>query len=204
MFSKLTIVADEIGGSEYMQSFSSYVKKLVPPPNLFGESDFSFQNSKNDVLIQLADLIAGSLSFDYDVHKKASGNPIYHKLLASKITRIEFYPKSYLNYTVDNSALAKDYDKAIANICLRKAGEFLEKNKNSQDPEVKAQIIVLKYLLFRFMNNDTRQYISTKELISQLKYTVMSDISTQTFRTRIIAKLRDNDVIISGSSTKKG
>lgn len=204
LFSKLTIVADEYGRSEYMKSFSEYVKARVPTPNLFGESDFLFANSQNDILIQLADFICGSLSFDYDLHKKDSSNPVFRKILDKKITRIECYPKSYENYTVESSALAKDYDPQIATICLRKAAEYLEKYKNEEDDGVKAQIIVLKYLLFRFMNNDTRKYIPTKELMNQLNYTIHADMSTQAFRTKIIGGLRDKGVIISGSSAKKG
>ena len=54
------------------------------------------------------------------------------------------------------------------------------------------------------MNNDLRKYISTRELKNQLAGTKYKDISTQTFRTKIIGKLRDQGVIISGSSAKKG
>jgi len=204
LFSKLTIVADEIGRSDYMKSFCEYVKARVPAPNLFGESDFSFANSQNDVLIQLADLVCGSLSYDYDFHKKDNRAPSYHKILERKITRIEFYPKNYTDYSVDTSALAKGYDSQIAAICLKKAAEFLELHQNEENEDIKAQVIVLKYLLFRFMNNDTRKYIPTKELKNQLQYTANADISTQTFRTKIIGSLRDNGVIISGSSVKKG
>ena len=80
----------------------------------------------------------------------------------------------------------------------------MELHQNEENEDIKAQVIVLKYLLFRFMNNDTRKYIPTRELKNQLQYTTNADISTQTFRTRIIGSLRDNGVIISGSSVKKG
>lgn len=72
---------------------------------------------------------------------------------------------------------------------------------NDEDDETQAQVIVLKYLLFRFMNNDTRRYIYTKELLEQLSHTSMSSLSTASFRMRIIGKLRDKGVIIA-SSTK--
>ena len=41
-FSKLTVVADEIGGSEYMKSFSKYVEEHQDIPNLLNESQFFF------------------------------------------------------------------------------------------------------------------------------------------------------------------
>lgn len=203
-FSILTIVADEVGGSEYMQSFSKYVAARQDIPNLLGDAQFFFENSQDNVLIQLADLISGTLAREYGKHRKAGNVAVFRKMLEKKITRIELYPKTIETYTVDNSALAEDYDKTIATLCLKQAVEFLNQNNDSEDEETQAQIIVLKYLLFRFMNNDLRSYISTKELKSQLIYTNYADISTQTFRTRIIGKLRDKGVIISGSSAKRG
>ena len=65
-------------------------------------------------------------------------------------------------------------------------------------------MIVLKYLLFRFMNNDTRAYIPTSELLNQLEWTKYGKISVQTFRKEMIGGMRDARVIISGSHHKKG
>ncbi len=203
-FPMLTIVADEVGGSEYMQSFSKYVAARQDIPNLFGETQFYFENSLGDVLIQLADLISGTLAREYDKHRKTGNGAFFRKMLEQKITRIELYPKTLETYTVDNSVIAEEYDKRIATLCLKQAVEFLNQNDDRDDEETQAQIVVLKYLLFRFMNNDLRSYISTKELKSQLLYTSYAGISTQTFRTRIIGKLRDKGVIISGSSSKRG
>ena len=203
-FPLLTVVADEIGGSDYMKSFSKYVHEKQDIPNLFGEAEFFFEPSSTDVLIQLADLISGTLAWEYDAHKKKDDNTNFLKLINNKFTRIELYPKTYKTYVLENSALAEDYDKPIAALCLKRAIEFINKYEDDKDEETQAQIIILKYLLFRFMNNDLRDYISTKELKNQLAYTSFADVSTQTFRTKIIGKLRDNDVIISGSSAKKG
>lgn len=203
-FSDLTIVADEIGGSDYMKSFSNYVSERQDIPNLLGEAKFFFESSHNDVLIQLADIISGTIAYEYDAHRNTPDTPKYHKMLDKKIIRTEFYPKTFETYTVENSALAEEYDIAIANLCLKQAIEFINIHNNDEDEDIQAQIIILKYLLFRFMNNDLRAYIPTKELKNQLSHTNFSDISTQTFRTKIIGKLRDSGVIISGSSAKKG
>lgn len=203
-FTDLIVVADEIGGSEYMRSFCKYVLERQEVRDLFGNAEFSFCNSQNDVIIQIADIISGTLSYVYDEHKKSKDNPNYIKLLDKKLIRIEFYPKTYETYIVETSALAKDYDIDIAKLCLKQVIEFIRKHEDDDEPEREAQIIVLQYLLFRFMNNNLRTYISTKELKSQLIHTKLADISTQAFRTRIISAMRDEGVIISGSSSKKG
>lgn len=202
-FKNLVVVADEIGGSDYMQSFCKYVEEHSEIPNLYGDSEFSFQNSKSEVIVQLADLISGTLSFLYDEHKKSADVPDYLSILNDKIIRIERYPKTYADYDLDKCALASEYDKDIAEICLHQAVNFINEYKDDDDELRQAQLIVLKYLLFRFMNNDTRNYISTKELNGQLTWKY-GKVGERKFRKEIIGGLRDAGVIISGSHNKKG
>ena len=198
-FEKITVVADEIGSNEYMQSFCQYVSNHQDMPDLFGDAMFSFENSKNDVRIQMSDLISGTLAYVFDRHKKSDDTPDYLKILKNKIIRIELYPKTYDTYILENSAIAEDYDEDIAKLCFAQAVKFVEHNADDPDPEVKAQVIVLQYLLFRFMNNDTRGYIYTQELKSQLINTELRGITDTAFRMRIIGKLRDKGVIIASS-----
>ena len=63
----------------------------------------------------------------------------------------------------DKEQRAESYNKRVAALCLKQTVEFLNQNDDSVDEETQAQIIVLKYLLFRFLNNDLRTYISIKE-----------------------------------------
>lgn len=198
-FKHITVVADEIGSNEYMQSFCQYVSNHQDMPNLFGDTQFSFQNSKADVRIQIADLISGTLAYVFDHHKKGPDVPDYLGILGSKLIRVEPYPKTYKSYILESSAIAEDYDEDIARLCFAQAVSFIEHHADEVDPEVQAQIIVLQYLLFRFMNNDTRGYIYTYELKQQLTNTELQGLSDQAFRMRIIGKLRDKGVIIASS-----
>lgn len=198
-FETITVVADEIGSNEYMQSFCRYVSNHQDMPDLFGDAQFKFESSKNDVGIQLADLISGTLAYVFDQHKKSDDAPDYLQILRNKTIRIEPYPKTYDNYVLEKSAIAEDYDEDIAKLCFAQAVKFIEHNANKDDPEIKAQVIVLQYLLFRFMNNDTRGYIYTQELKEQLSNTELSNIKDTAFRMRIIGKLRDSGVIIASS-----
>lgn len=198
-FEKIVVVADEIGTNEYMQSFCQYVRNHQDLPNLFGDAQFGFESSKSDVRIQIADLISGTLAYVYDTHKRSDDVPNYVHVLKNKIIRIELYPKTYENYVLENSAIAEDYDEDITKLCFAQAVKFVEHNANDADPEIKAQVIVLQYLLFRFMNNDTRGYIYTQELKGQLANTELRGISDSTFRMRVIGKLRDKGVILASS-----
>ena len=198
-FNTLTIVADRIGSSDYMVSFSRYVEKQQDIPNLFGEAEFFFENSKNEVLVQLADLISGTLGHFYDTNKKTEDTPNYYKILQKKIARIEKYPKDFDSFIVEDSPLTQKYDKEIASLCFNQAVKFINANEENEDAESIARVATTKYLLFRFMNNDLDKYIPTSILKNNISTTKMGKISTHMFRTRIIAKLRDNGVILASS-----
>lgn len=200
-FNKLTVIADETGSNDYMESFSKYFQAKRVPSSLFDECEFDFKNSKNNVLIQVADIISGSLAFNFDRHKKedAQGND-YQKILSAKILKIKYFPETYESFVIGENAMSQNYSHEIAEIGYRRAKTFIESNRNNKQDEVRQQIITLEYLLFRFMNNNKRQYIPTKELINQIQFSGFPKISVHTFRNKIIAQLRDNDVIISSSS----
>lgn len=198
-FRYLVVKADEIGGSEYMKSFSSYFREQSER-SLLGEVDFYFEKSDNNVCVQLADIIAGTIARKYDTLYKNEELNDFIPIIKSKLIRIQLYPQTYENYRIEESAIAQGYDLEIANICLKQAVEFIERNKDAKSADTQAQIIVLDYLLFRFINNDLRKYIPTKELQNQLSTAAFGGSSTQIFRNKIIAKLRDEGVIIASSS----
>lgn len=204
-FQELTIVADETGRNEFMNSFAKYVKEKNPGLQLFDELNFQFENSKHGVLVQLADIMSGCIAYSYDETKKTRANGAnYKSYLGQKILRIEEFPRDSKTFRVDDQMKFDSPDDAtVANICLRAALAFKQRFENKYaDENSRMQISVLDYLLFRFMNNSERRYISTSELKSDLEKKGFEKMSTQSFRNKIIAKLRDNGVIIA--SCKKG
>lgn len=199
-FSNLVITADEVGENDYLKSFAKYIREREVPLSLFDKSLFRFENSKDNLIIQVADIVAGSLAYNYDEHKKKKADGYnYKSVLASKILMIKEFPQTFENFNVRQNVLDSNYNDKIADICYRKAKHFIKNHKDSEELEVKQQIAVLDYLLFRFMNRSPRKYIPTKELINQLCYLGFERMSIQAFRARIIAKLRDNEVVISSS-----
>ena len=200
-YSNLTITADEIGDNDYLQSFAEYVKSKEIPLDLFDNSQFRFENSKYNVILQLSDIISGSLAYHYDERKKLDAEGYnYISILGDKILRIKVFPETFETFNVNQNDHNPEYNPEIADICYRKAKYFIEINSKTEDVETKQQIAILNYLLFRFMNKSPRKYIPTKELINQLVYLGYEKMSLQTFRNKIIAKLRDNEVIISSST----
>ena len=203
-FKDITIVADNVGGSEYIREFADYVKhNVVTQLSLFDDHNFLMNDSKDNYVIQIADIISGSLAYNFDAKKKlkADGND-YLKLLKDndKIVGIGEFPYSYDTYIVENQPADENFDPEIATTCYRRAQSFIQRNENNMDKDVKMQIITLKYLLFRFANNKLRRFISTHELKSNLASRGFGQIDTLKFRAKVIGKLRDADVIISSNS----
>lgn len=199
-YSKLTIVLDATGSNDFIESFKNYMKSKVILPDLFGESEIELRDSKSNALIQVADIISGTLQYVYDKSKNIPPEYDFLKIIEKQLIRIEIYPRTFENYNIETYALASEYDMEIANICFQRAKEFIYKNENKySDIDIKAQVLTLKYLLFRFMNNNSRGYISTKELIHHLNYCGIDQMSEYHFRTKIIGRLRDYDVIIASS-----
>lgn len=64
-------------------------------PNLWGDADFSFRNSKNDVGLQVAGFVSGTLAYMFDNHKVSDDTPNYLEVLKSQLIRFELYPKTY-------------------------------------------------------------------------------------------------------------
>lgn len=201
-YSNLTITADEVGGNDYLQSFANYVKSKEVPLDLFDYSLFKFDNSKHNVIIQLADIVSGSLAYNFDMRKRDDAEGYnYLSILGDKILRIKEFPETFDSFNVYQNNLNPEYNPEIADICYRKAKHFIETHINTEDTEIKQQIAILNYLLFRFMNKSPRKYIPTRELINQLVFLGYEKMSLQSFRNKIIAKLRDNEVIISSSTS---
>ncbi len=65
------MVSDELGRDEFMTSFRKYVEKRSEI-TFFDEQDFSFSNSKSKALIQIADIVAGTIAYNYEPKKEKS------------------------------------------------------------------------------------------------------------------------------------
>lgn len=204
-FPKIEIVADETGYNDFMKSFAKYMREQITPTSLFNDDfTFNYKNSQRDDIIQVADFISGTLAYIFDQHKKQDNKPWvdYRTYLANKILRIKQLPNTYDHFDPEEEFAAKEYterDKLIARIAYRAAADFVAAHRDSKDENVVQQLIVLEYLLARFMNHQEAGYIKTHELISQLESMGYERTSVYVFRTKIIAKLRDNEVILASS-----
>jgi hypothetical protein len=198
-FPKLQIIADEHGSAEFMDSFNKYIlKKHIP--NLLGEYEFGFGNSKSEILIQLSDFICGTIATGYEDDKYINEHREYMNYLQDKLLPIVYFPQEIDDYIKKLENYRSDtYDDRIAYNSLKLAKKFIENNEKSKVIEVQEQVYVLKYLLSMLLSQKTNEYISSRDLINNLFEITGRDYTAHYFKTRIIAKLRDSGVLIASS-----
>lgn len=200
-FPQLKLSADEIGSKEFMSSFVKYIEKKHIP-DLFNYSEFGFRNSKSSLLIQLADFMTGTIARAFDKTVLTEEGKKFLKIIRTHIIEIVEWPRNiepYI-YIYDEENTNIEIDSIISQQSINLSRSFISKNKKSKDKEIVDQVNTLRFLLFYFRYISYKNYVSTFELKKSLNISGGKKKSSQYFRSRIIAKLRDSGVLIASSN----
>lgn len=190
LYPKRTVTIDQFGTEQYQNSLKEYLEKETQL-QLF-ESVISIGSAKNNIMIQLADLIAGThrklVKGDFNNYETISS------LLQEKELHILIWPDNFQRFIIDS--IKNEQDKKIAEISISYAEKYIETNKTNKS--FKSRILVLEYLLFQAKFNNLNNYIYSNELIDWLKQNKIH-LSEEEFRNEVIGHLRDEGVVIAGS-----
>ena len=93
-FEELDLVINETESNEFSRNFKSYVGSRSMP-DLFNYVSFGFNNSQSDLLLQLANVIAGTLATGHDKCFKSPHYLSYYDILKDKMIRINYWPHEY-------------------------------------------------------------------------------------------------------------
>lgn len=192
-YPKLRIMMDKVGWSEFQDSFKKYVEDRRGQTNLFNQYDFEFVDSKDEILIQMADFIGGSIM--KQICGKSSKN--YLEMLKGKITAIQRFPSEYAPYWGNVNPEDYKYDKVIYALAVKKARDYIEANKNDESDVKKVQVAVLRYLLFYVSCVNSTQYVYSDELIRNAQNFVDRKVTRDFLFRQVIAPLRDSGVILA-------
>jgi hypothetical protein len=199
-YEELHVVADEVGRQAFMDSFIDYVKHHHLR-TLFGGQSFTFVNSKADVLVQLADLAAGSFGRIYEGKWSEKERQALFAAWKPHLRSLHEWPPRYANRMAALPASkGSDLDRKLARASFDRAAAFLEQHRASHDRARQAQVIVLEKLLFQVQYEDPKTYASTEALLRHLSERGIQDIRLNGLRSDVIAKLRDSGVLIASSS----
>ena len=87
MYPKLKIIEDEIETSEFQKSFWQYVSNNRQLYNLLNDYNFDYVDSEDELLVQLADMVGGSIS--YSLFDTVASN--YQEMVKGKILATEYF-----------------------------------------------------------------------------------------------------------------
>jgi hypothetical protein len=184
---EISVYADEYGRSEFMESFEKYISSET---SLL--ESFCFVGSRETPLIQIADVIAGSIRRIYD---GIDDNSLIPDLGRNQLVIEEWPPPEA---TQDQLETSHDIDLVIRSIALRNARVYVEKMILSDEPESILRADAIRYLLWRFEMNPG-EYIHRQEIIDHLYETSGAALNPSQLTSRIFADARDSDVIIASS-----
>lgn len=199
-FPDLKITVDEHGSNDFMRGFKKYVIEYHMP-DLFSGSDFFFSGSPDNVLIQLADFVSGTLGRCFDETKLSNNSKTFLEILKHNLISIRSFPDEAnpLAYLPDKSDTS--YDPVIANYSINLANIFIDKKNGKLSPQEIDQVNCVKLLLLYFRAFGYNKYISAREIINHLNNFRNEPMQDQYFRTSVVAKLRDAGIIIASNSS---
>lgn len=167
-YPKLELCSDELGTKEFMSEFRNYLIKNHAP-NLLGEYDVAFVNSKSNVLVQLADFISGTIAFGFERNKCCEEYKGFYEIIKERLLPIILWPKEADNYIKNLQRYIRvDYDDRIAYMSIKIALKFVENNEKSKDTDIKVQVLTLKYLLNVLLNQGENRYVISDEIKNNL------------------------------------
>lgn len=197
-FLDIHIKADEHGNPEFQESFKKYINKNHKP-DLFYKSQFSLVNSENENLVQLADFVAGTIGKVYEGKSAPELNEAYRKFIVKKALSIDEWPTKYqLCFPKDKTT--EEYSELIYTYSLAQAENFIENHENEQDDDVRLQVALLRHLVFNSRFIDKTKYITSHQLIDYFRDAGYGEITGYILRSKVIAPLRDSDIIITSSN----
>ena len=196
VYPKLKIVEDEIGTTEFQASFRKYVQNNRPQMNLLNEYDFDYVDSKDELLVQLADMVGGSIGHSLTDNSA----PDYLEMLKGKIIAREDFPNKTEPYWGTTNPSDYKYNKDVFILAVKCASDFITKHENDTTDESRAQVAFLQYLLLQVKNVNPTRYISSNQLVAVIREYLNHRITKNYLFRRVIAPLRDDGVIIASCS----
>jgi hypothetical protein len=197
----VTLIADKHGTEEFLKGFLTYVDKTLPL-DLFTRRDISFADSRAEIMLQIADMLSGSLARILDPGKRSPEAATILSLLQKRALSWEVWPPEIapdIEVAPDASDSAKD--AAIRTHCMRQARIFLQRHLTEVNPsdDLRAQLEVLQTLIFNVQFREARRYVATGTLIERVQQQAGIALTERQLRA-VVSGLRDAGVVIGTSS----
>lgn len=196
-FPDLHVVADTFARETFMGDFARYLVENHRA-TLFDRPRVSFASAAEEPLVGLADLVAKALAITYEAEADAEAATLL-PMLREHAVLIDEWPVRYRTASGTGSLLAGDpSDDDLARYGIARAEDFLADHEDRIDEGSRAQVVILKKLLYEARFGDPRAYVPSQALRDTLD-AVGAPSGEQWLRSNVIAHLRDAGVLVSSS-----
>jgi len=193
-FPDLHVVSHERARAPFMEAFSQFVAEHHQS-TLFDRPRVTFATPEAEPLVALADVVSRALSRAYEDTKHAD----LMALVRERAVLIDEWPVRYRAASGTGSLTDGDpSDDDLARYGIARAEEFLAKNETHADEGIRAQVVILKKLLYELRFGDPHGYVSSQALRDTLD-AVGAPSGEQWLRSNVIAQLRDAGVLVASS-----
>lgn len=195
VYPKLKIVEETDGASEFQEGYRKYIEEHRPSFDLLDEYDFDYTDSWKSNIIQMAGFIAGSVL--QHIIDPASRDVL--RMFQGSLRDVITFPRQPAAFTSGTHA-ESSFDDQIYFLADQRAAHFIETHKDSEEDEVRLRILFLRHLLFVARNINKTTFIHSSEITRHLSESSMKRVSQNYLYRKIIAPLRDADVMIASSA----
>ncbi len=198
---ELQIIADGLGNKDFMDSFDDYLAERVT--SFLSPVQHDFADSKEEPLIQLADIIAGSLAYCFEPSKQSDRSSEFHQLLKTKELEVTYWPLPINDVNLNSNADdEKSLNDKLQYSSLNRAQSYIDKYRDNK--EYQLEVATLRRLLYLKVSESdaNKQWQYRGQLIKHLEDLGKGKIKSRQFTTKIIGRLRSKGILISSSQQK--
>jgi len=191
-------VIDEHGSKEFENSALLYFARHC---DMFHDVNFTYVDDKSERLVQLADIISGTIR-KFLIEGFSKDNNVIRDALRAKEISLCILPTTYSDITTIQLPPSPDseIDGKIEKVMLEKVSRFIEERIGSENENDQMQVQVLQRLIeaHRLESGPIHAY----EFVDQLNRFALKPIGKEVLLSSVIGEIRREGIIIAG--TKQG
>jgi hypothetical protein len=199
----LSIVADSMGGKEFIESFRKYMKKRTQPI-LRSSVKLVLRDDDKVPLLQVADFIAGTLGYCFEPDKKSEFSNDFRRILRIKEIGSYVWPPVFHLYEEVKKPDQQEINTLIKELSLKKASRILQELEEETDKDSALQATVLSRLLFVELDSsiDETRVFTNRHLLNEhlMNSGFLALTSSHAFSSTVAIPLRKRGVLLAGTT----